>query len=97
MHSLDIDQTEFWQSIFDNIQMNYIPFEYVYFVTVTFDNGSTKIFELPKEIRESGIISFEKFLRKLSMRYRKHITDVRFKLDVDRLKQDVTAQTKNFL
>lgn len=89
----DLDETN-WDEILDEVDYDYLPIEYVSVVVVTFLDG--KIWEVDvhnKKTTEDPADIISAFLEE----YNDKIDTVDFRLDVDRLKKDITKRTKRFL
>lgn len=89
----DLNETN-WDEILDEVDYDYLPIEYVSVIVVTFLDG--KIWEVDvnnKKTTEDPADIISAFLEE----YNDKIDTVDFRLDVDRLKKDITKRTKRFL
>ena len=83
-----------WEEIFDTIDIDYLPIEYVGTIIVTFLDG--KVWEVDvhnKNNVDDPADTIATFLDE----YNEKIDTVDFRLDTDRIKKDITKRTKRFL
>lgn len=86
-----------WPEVFKDIDINAIPLEYVESITVHFHNG--KKWEI--QIRDKSLVdplkAVERSLNELFDTYSTAIKNVDFRVDSERVKNDVQKRTKQFL
>ena len=90
---MDVGETN-WEEIFDTIDIDYLPIEYVGTIIVTFLDG--KVWEVDvhnKNNVDDPADTIATFLDE----YNEKIDTVDFRLDTDRIKKDITKRTKRFL
>ena len=90
---IDVAETN-WEEIFDTIDIDYLPIEYVGTIIVTFLDG--KVWEVDvhnKNNVDDPADTIATFLDE----YNEKIDTVDFRLDTDRIKKDITKRTKRFL
>lgn len=90
---IDVGETN-WEEIFDTIDIDYLPIEYVGTIIVTFLDG--KVWEVDvhnKNNVDDPADTIATFLDE----YNEKIDTVDFRLDTDRIKKDITKRTKRFL
>ena len=90
---IDVGETN-WDEIFDTIDIDYLPIEYVGTIIVTFLDG--KVWEVDvhnKNNVDDPADTIATFLDE----YNEKIDTVDFRLDTDRIKKDITKRTKRFL
>lgn len=93
----DIDKTEeYWQDIFDTIDMDFLPVEYLSSLQVEFESGEKWEIDLrqtkdPEKTKDADVLSdfFDT--------YRDTIVSVDFRIHLDAVKKDVSKRTKQFL
>ena len=86
-----------WPEVFEDMYMNTMPVAYLKSVRLEFTNG--RIWELDIQeqlVNEPNEVVAEKLLDTFQ-EYRDDITRVDFAIDIQRLKEDITKQTKNIL
>ncbi len=84
-----------WEDIFETIDMDYLPLEYISLVVVDFDNGDVWEIDIKKSSNEAD--SIEDVLEQFFEEYQDTIVNVDFRLDIDKIKKDITKRTKRFL
>jgi len=90
---IDVGETN-WEEIFDTVNYDYLPIEYVGTIIVTFLDG--KVWEVDlhnKNNVDDPADTIATFLDE----YNEKIDTVDFRLDTDRIKKDITKRTKRFL
>lgn len=94
---LNQDLVDQWPEILSDVNLSAIPIFYLHSVVITFNDGNTWNVVLKKEHKESDGEKFTETLNELFQNYEKEIQHVDFRLDIDKLKKDVTKITKNFM
>jgi hypothetical protein len=89
-----IDQ---WPEILDDIDLSAIPVGYLHSVVITFYDGDSWEIVLRKEDRENETDWFSETMSEMFRNYREKIQHVDFRLDVEKLRKDITKSTKKFL
>ena len=85
---------DYWENIFQEINMDYIPLEYINTLVVTFKDKT--IWEIDMQNRDLGDDP-ESALDEFFNEYEETIASVDFRLDLERLKKDVSKRTHKFL
>ena len=88
----DINDT--WTEIFEDIEFNAIPIEYIHSIDVVFKNKKIWSIEVEKKLSARSWNDFEIEVREMLGLYKNEIEHVNFKLDTERLKLDITDSTK---
>jgi hypothetical protein len=86
---------DYWDEILQQIDMDYIPLEYINTVIVTFQDG--KQWEIDIEKSSNNIEDTENILDNFFKEYEDTIDTVDFRLDTEQLKNDINKRTKRFL
>lgn len=89
-----IDQ---WPEIFGDVDLTAIPVPYLHSVMITFNDGRQWNVVLKPEERESNNGDIPKSLSELFESYQDQIQNVDFRLDVEKIKEDITQSTRRFL
>lgn len=89
-----IDQ---WPEILEDIDLSAIPVNYLHSIVVTFNDGDSWEVVLRKQDRENETDWFSETMTELFRNYREKIQHVDFRLDVEKLRKDITKSTKKFL
>lgn len=86
---------DYWDEILQQIDMDYIPLEYMSSVVVTFTDG--KEWEIEVKQSKDNDLDVETVLDDFFTEYEKTIDTVDFRLDLIKLKKDVAKRTHRFL
>jgi DNA repair photolyase len=91
------DVVELWPEVFGEVALNVVPLVYVHTLKITFKNN--KIWEIKTKQSAKNINwdDFETQLKVIVSEYESDIEQIDFKLDTDKIKKDITRQTKKFL
>ena len=95
---LSKDVIDKWPEVFKDVEVKAIPLEYLESVNVTFNNG--KVWQITLDRNASNTMlnkDVEKSLNDMFKTYDSSIKNVDFKVDTDRVKEDVQKRTKQFL
>lgn len=94
---LNQDLIDQWPEILSDVNLSAIPIFYLHTVVITFQDGNIWNVVLKKEHKESNGEKFTETLNELFKNYENQIQHVDFRLDIDRLKKDVTKTTNRFM
>lgn len=90
------DVIDHWPEVFEDIEINIVPLEYLHSVRVGFSDG--KVWDIGiKNNSESSVEDLQEALDSLFEEYQDAIQSVDFRLDTDKVKRDITQRTKRFL
>lgn len=84
-----------WPEVFEDIDVNVVPLEYLHSIRVSFADG--KIWDIDIDKSRSKVQNLEQALEDLFDEYQDAIQHVDFRLDTERVKRDITNRTKRFL
>lgn len=87
------DIIEHWPEVFGEISLNVIPIQYLESITITFKTGKIWEVNLVNKNRDK----FEIELKDWLSTYENDIDNIDFKLDTERIKNDVIKNTNKFL
>jgi len=86
-----------WPEVFEDMYMNTMPVAYLKNVRLEFNNGRIWEIDIQEQLsNEPNEVVAEKLIDTFQ-EYRDDITKVDFTIDIQRLKEDITKQTKNIL
>ena len=86
-----------WPEVFEDMYMNTMPVAYLKNVRLEFNNGRIWEIDIQEQLtNEPNEVVAEKLIDTFQ-EYRDDITKVDFTIDIQRLKKDITKQTKNIL
>ena len=94
---LDQNLIDQWPEILGDVNLSAIPIFYLHCVVITFQDGNVWNVVLKKEHKEGNGEKFTETLNELFQNYEKQIQHVDFRLDIDRLKKDITKTTNRFM
>jgi len=90
------DVIDRWPEIFGEVNLNVVPLQYLHTVRITFKNS--KIWEIDFENdSERNWDSFEKQIKEIVSQYEDSIENIDFKINTEKIKKDITKNTKKFL
>jgi len=88
------DIVNYWPEIFNDVTIESVPVEYLHSVKITFDDG--KVWEIDTARNPEGV-SIDEAIQALMDEYEDVIVNVDFRLDTERVKEDITRRTKLFM
>ena len=86
-----------WPEVFEHIDIDVVPLEYLSTVRVEFSDGKIWDIDIQKSIQKSKDLNLENTLDDLFNEYQDQIVNVDFRLDTQRLKRDITKRTHLFM
>lgn len=84
-----------WPEVFDDVEIDVVPLEYLDSVRVQFVDGKT--WDIDINTSKNKVEDLEKSLDDLFQEYQDHIKTVDFRLNTEKVKQDITSRTRKFL
>lgn len=91
----DKSKDEYWEEILNDIDMDFIPIEYINTVVVGFSDGKEWEIDITKSKQQTTDV--ETVLEDFFEEYEDTIETVDFRLDTARLKEDIGKRTHRFL
>ena len=88
---------EHWQEIFDSIDMEYLPLEYINRIVITFQDGAIWDIDIDDSRKKQPIDYIEDQLDQLFEEYDTKIETIDFRLDLERVKNDLSKRVYRFL
>lgn len=86
---------DYWDELLQQIDMDYIPLEYMSSVVVKFTDG--KEWEIEVQKSKNSELDIEKTLDDFFKEYEDTIDTVDFRLNLKKLQRDVAKRTRRFL
>jgi hypothetical protein len=86
---------EYWEEIFDTIDMDFLPLEYINIIVVTFNDG--KVWEIDVNQSSKETKNVDDVLDEFFEEYQDTIETVDFRLNTAKLKRDISKRTKKFM
>lgn len=84
-----------WPEVFDDVEIDVVPLEYLDSVRVQFADG--KVWDIDINTQKNKVEDLERSLDELFEQYQDHIKNVDFRLNTEKVKRDITTRTKKFL
>lgn len=94
---LTTKQDQQWNEIFDSIEMDYVPIQYVKKIVITFDDGSIWDVDVANNRGSQSHEEIESSLQDLFLEYEDTIDSIDFRMDMDRMKRDLSKRVMKFL
>lgn len=88
---------EHWPEVFSDLNIKVVPLEYLHSVRVFFKDGKIWDIDIAKSKAQNSEDQLESTLGSLFEEYNESIVNVDFRLDTQRLKDDIQKRTKYFL
>lgn len=85
-----------WPEVFDHIDVNVIPIQYLDSVRVEFVDGKIWDIDVKKSLKKTDL-DIEGALDELFVEYEDTITNIDFRLNISKVKKDITDRTKTFM
>lgn len=89
------DVISHWPEVFEDVEIDVVPLEYLDSVRVQFIDG--KIWDIDINTQKNKVEDLEKSLDELFDQYQDHIQNVDFRLNTAKVKRDITNRTQKFL
>lgn len=94
MHNEDYNE-EYWEEIFDSVDMDFLPIEYLDLIIVKFLDG--KVWEIDIGKSKESEENIEDILEQFFEEYDETIDTIDFRLNTKKLVNDIGKRTKRFL
>lgn len=91
----DTNSDEYWEEIFDSVDMDFLPIEYLDLIIVKFQDG--RVWEIDVGKSKSNSDNVEDILEKFFEEYEDSIDTIDFRLNTKKLINDVGKRTRKFL
>lgn len=95
--TLPKDVIDLWPEIFQEVELNVVPLNYVHIIEITFKNNKVWNIDFKKNSKLQSFEEFEKEIKSIIKNYETEIKSIDFKLDTDRIKRDISKSTRKFL
>jgi len=93
--SLPKEVVDNWPEIFRDVKA--IPLEYLYSMTIVFKDSTQWEINIARHVRDQDLDILDGNLRELITNYEDSIENIDLRLDVKKVKKDITKKTKSFL
>jgi hypothetical protein len=95
--TLPKDVIDSWPEVFSDVEVKAIPLEYLDSIRIIFDNGKVWDINIALYARQQGVDALKEHIQELLGNYDESIQHIDFRLDVEKVKKDVTKKTRSFL
>ena len=86
-----------WEDILDEIEMDYLPIEYISNIVIKFKDGTTWDINVADIKKKQSLDQIEDQLDEMFEEYDELIDILDFRLDIDRVQYDLTKRVLKFL
>jgi hypothetical protein len=91
------DEDKEWEDILEEIELTYLPIEYLKNILVTFEDGTVWDINVTSSQRNQSFEDIETSLDQLFEEYDDTIESVDFRLNLEKVKRDLTKKVNKFL
>lgn len=91
------EKEQYWQEIFDEVEMEFLPIEYVSRIIIKFQDNTTWDINVDDSRKKQPIEQIEDSLEQLFEEYDHVIETIDFRLDLERIKHDLGKRVSKFL
>ena len=86
-----------WPEVFEFLFMNTMPVAYLDFITLEFSDGRIWEIDIREQLKDSDADNVADKLLDTFREFKDDVKKIDFKLDIEKLKNDIENQTKNYL
>ncbi len=86
-----------WEEIFDSIDVEYLPIEYVKSIAIRFNDKTIWDIDINDSKQSKSIEEIELILEQLFEEYQQSISSIDYTLDFSRIKHDLSKRVYRFL
>lgn len=83
-----------WPEVFEDMYMNTMPVAYLDMINLTFEDGRVWQIDVKDQLKSDTPDKIAEKLLETLNEYKEEIKKIDFKIDVERLKRDITDSTK---
>ena len=91
------DEDKEWEDILEEIELTYLPIEYLKNILVTFEDGTVWDIDVTSSQRNQSFEDIEMSLDQLFEEYDDTIESVDFRLNLEKVKRDLSKRVNKFL
>ena len=95
--SLPIEVKKDWDKILEEVDFDYIPVDYISSIRIVFHDKTVWDIDVDDSRKKQSTEEIEETLDKLFEEYEDYITDIDFRLDLERVKTDVHRRVQRFI
>lgn len=86
-----------WDKILDEINLSYLPIEYLKNIIITFEDGNVWDIDIADSRKNQSVEDIELALEDLFEEYDETIDTIDFRLDLERVKKDLNKKVNRLL
>jgi len=87
-----------WPEVLEDIDVKVVPIDYLHSIRVHFEDGKQWEIDVNKTKKQGGSpLDIEETLEEMFTEYEDYIVNVDFRLDTDKIKEDIQKRTRYFL
>ena len=86
-----------WPEVFEDTYINTLPVAYLEKIIISFSDGKVWDIDVPFNLGNKKDEDLAQVIHATILEYQETITKIDFRLDVDRLKNDITSKSKKLL
>lgn len=95
-NKLSSDIIAHWPEVFKDVEVKAIPIDYLESINVTFSDGKIWVIDL-KDPRKNSVGNLGEVIDELLNEYEDNIANIDFRVDVVKIKNDITRRTHVFM
>ena len=95
-NKLPSDVIAHWPEVFKDVEVKAIPLEYLESINVTFSDGKIWVIDL-NDPRKNTVDNLGEVINELLEEYDDNIENIDFRVDVIKIKEDITRRTHIFM
>lgn len=84
-----------WPEVFEDLYMNTMPVAYLEMIHLEFSNGRVWQIDIQTQLKESDPDAIADKLINTLTEYKEEIKKIDFKINIDKLKEDIKGSTKD--
>jgi hypothetical protein len=93
----DAATDEYWEEIFESLDMQYLPLEYLDRIILSFEDGTVWDIDIKDSRKKQTIEQIDDCLDEFFEEYDPYIEKVDYRLDLERVKKDLSRRVFRFL
>ncbi len=82
-----------WPEVFEDLYMNTMPVTYIDLINLEFTDGRVWQIDVKNQLADDDADSVAERLMMTIAEYKETITKIDFKIDIERLKKDISSET----
>jgi hypothetical protein len=96
-NKLPQDVIDHWPEVLNDVDVSVVPLEYLHSMRILFTDGKIWEVDIQKSLEKPSAANLETEIESLLEEYNDYIDNIDFRLNVEKVKHDITRRTKFFL